>query len=73
VQFEPLRVGLEVARQLRRLYAVEWDVKSYDRLLCNAKTLQAVTEGMAVGEMEAEWRPALDEFMQRRKAFLVYD
>ncbi len=72
VQFEPLRVGLEVARQLRRLYAVEWDVKAYDRLLCNAKTLQAVTEGMAVEEMENSWRPALAEFIQRREQYLAY-
>ena len=72
-RFEPLKTGLEIARQLRQLYPNDWDVKSYGRLLGNEQTLEAVTNGRSVAEIEQLNRDALQEFLHRRAAFLLYE
>jgi uncharacterized protein YbbC (DUF1343 family) len=71
--FDPVHTGLEIARQLRILHPDEWAAEAYDRLLVHAGTLEAVREGKMVTEMEAGYREGLEEFMARRKAFLLYD
>ena len=71
-RFEPIRTGLEIARQLRLLYPHTWKVDSYDRLLGNRRVLDALRSGKTVAEMESLWRPELREFMKRRERFLLY-
>src|SRR5262249_47480861 len=44
-KFEPLRTGFEIAAALRKFYADQWEAKAYDRLLGNAKTLNALLDG----------------------------
>jgi uncharacterized protein YbbC (DUF1343 family) len=71
--FRPVRTGLEIARQLRRLYPDNWETKNFDRLLANARTREAVLAGKSIDEMELIWEPELREFLKRRAAFLIYD
>jgi len=71
--FEPLRAGFEVARQLRLLYPDAWKAPAYDRLLGNRQVLDAVMAGKTVDEIEAIYRPGLDEFLTHRAKFLLYD
>jgi uncharacterized protein YbbC (DUF1343 family) len=68
----PLRTGLEIARQLRLVYPGDWNAKAYARLLNDQATLDAVTAGKAVKEMEAISRGELEEFLKRRERFLLY-
>ncbi len=57
-QFEPLRTGLEIALQLRRLYAGVWEIDNYDRLLGNAGVLEAIREGRLYAEILENYKPA---------------
>jgi uncharacterized protein YbbC (DUF1343 family)/CubicO group peptidase (beta-lactamase class C family) len=70
--FRPVRVGLEIAYQLRRLYATEWNADAYLRLLGNDAVHQALLAGKTPAEMEAAYGDALMDFRQRRQRFLLY-
>lgn len=71
--FEPVRAGLEIARQLRLLHPDQWKAGPYNTLLGNKQAHEAVLAGKLVEEIEAGWRPGLDEFLKRRARFLLYD
>jgi len=68
----PVRVGFEIARQLRVLYPDGWHVAEYDRLLASAAVLKAVVDGAAVSEIESLYQPDLESFSKRRSRFLLY-
>jgi uncharacterized protein YbbC (DUF1343 family) len=72
-RFEPLRTGLDVAAQLRRLYPEHWEAKGYDRLLGNQRTLQALLDGKSADEIEEVAREGVNEFMRRRLRYLLYE
>jgi uncharacterized protein YbbC (DUF1343 family) len=71
-RLRPVRVGLEIARQLRRLFADSWDAPAYDRLLGSKAVHEAVLAGEAVDEIEAIYAQGLQEFLRRRSPFLLY-
>lgn len=71
--FEPLRTGVEIARQLRLLFPNDWKLQGYDRLLGNAETLKAVEESKSLDEIDAINQRRLQEFLRRRARFLMYD
>lgn len=68
----PLRVGLEIAHQLRKLHPDDWNVEAYDRLLCNSSTWEAVVAGKSVDEIQSLYHPELERFLVRRAAWLMY-
>lgn len=70
---EPLRLGFEIAVQLRRLYPEDWETKSYLRLLENQKTFQAVLDGKNAEEIEAIARDGVSDFLRRRATHLIYE
>lgn len=72
-QFDPVRTGFEIAVQLRRLYAHEWEIDGYDRLLGSKTVLQAIRLGHPYAEIERIYHAGLMEFLQRRAPFLIYD
>jgi uncharacterized protein YbbC (DUF1343 family) len=72
-RLEPLRTGLEIAAQLRRVYPDKWEAKSYDRLLGNQKTLQALLEGNSADQIEAVAREGVSDFLRRRQKHLIYE
>jgi uncharacterized protein YbbC (DUF1343 family)/CubicO group peptidase (beta-lactamase class C family) len=71
-QFEPVRTGLTVAVELRRLYPTDWAVDRYDRLLLHAATWEGAKAGKPVEELERGWQKDLDEFKLRRQKYLLY-
>ncbi len=71
-RFDPLRTGLEIARQLRTLYPDEWQVRSFDRLLADQRVLELVTAAATVDQMRSSWEEELAVFRQRRQSFLLY-
>jgi len=71
-QFRPVRMGIEVAVALRRLYPNDWKVDSYLRLLVNADTLERVKRGDAPEEIERAWGAKLEEFKAARAKVLLY-
>lgn len=70
--FDPVRTGLEIALQLRRGYPQQWDIGSYGKLLGNDAVLRAVRDGRSYAEILAIYEPGLEEFKQRRSAYLMY-
>ena len=71
--FDPVRTGLEIASTLRKHYPEAWDIDSYDRLLVHQATLDAVRAGRPYTEIKTGYREGLEDFVIRRRAFLLYD
>jgi len=72
-QFRPVSTGIEVAVALRRLYAKDWKVDDYLRLLVNADALERVKRGDAPEDIVRSWAPAIERFRQERRRFLLYE
>ena len=72
-RFRPVRTGLEIARQLRRLYPDDWNTSSLNRLLAHRETLEALLAGKCVDDIEVMYESELDRFRQRRTKFLLYE
>jgi len=71
-KLDSLRLGFEIARQLRLLFPEEWDAKRYDRLLGNHAVFEAVLAGKSLGEIENLYQPDLQAFQNRRCRYLLY-
>ncbi|MFW6171808.1 MAG: exo-beta-N-acetylmuramidase NamZ domain-containing protein, partial [Planctomycetota bacterium] len=70
--FDPVKTGLEIARHIRILHPEKWNVSAYDRLLRNRRILDAVRAEQTVADMEAMYRPDLEEFRRVRADYLLY-
>jgi uncharacterized protein YbbC (DUF1343 family)/CubicO group peptidase (beta-lactamase class C family) len=70
--FNSVRTGLEVAAALRKLYRNDWQVERYARLLVNGQILEMMTRGDSPEAIERAAGKGLNEFLQRRSAFLLY-
>jgi len=68
----PVRIGLEIARLLRSLYARTWRTRDMDRLLINRRALEGLLDRKTVTEIEWAWQKRLAEFLQRRSRVLLY-
>jgi uncharacterized protein YbbC (DUF1343 family) len=71
-RFEPLQTGLAIAVALRRLYPQQWEVDSFDKLLCHARTWRDVKEGARWRDLQANWSNELKKFVELRKKYLIY-
>jgi uncharacterized protein YbbC (DUF1343 family)/CubicO group peptidase (beta-lactamase class C family) len=71
-RFQPVRTGLAIACELRRLYPDDWKVERYDTLLSNRATFESLKKGATWQELEKDWQPELAKFQERRKPFLLY-
>jgi uncharacterized protein YbbC (DUF1343 family)/CubicO group peptidase (beta-lactamase class C family) len=70
--FRPVRVGVEMAVALRRLYPNDWKVDEYIRLLANADALERLKRGDDAESIVASWQPRLEEFRRARSRVLLY-
>lgn len=70
--FEPLRVGLEIACQLHKLYPDAWDARAYGRLLGNQRVFDAILSGKTVPDIQSIYRPELQDFLLKRERYLLY-
>ena len=71
--FRPVRAGLTIAVELRRLHPDDWDAAALDHLLRHRRALDAVLAGRKVADIEALWEAELSGFLERRAPFLLYD
>jgi uncharacterized protein YbbC (DUF1343 family) len=71
-RFEPVRTGLEVARQLRLLFPRAWDARPYSTLLGHRATMDLLLAGKPTDDMVLGWRAGLAEFEKRRAPHLIY-
>jgi len=71
-RFRPVLNGLEIALALRKLYASDWKVDSYLRLLVHADTLARVKRGEAPEDIARSWSAGLETFRSARAKALLY-
>ncbi|HEX6650683.1 MAG TPA: exo-beta-N-acetylmuramidase NamZ domain-containing protein, partial [Pyrinomonadaceae bacterium] len=71
--FRPLLTGIEMAVALRNLYANDWNVDKYLRLLVNTDTLERIKRGESARDIVASWNAGLDEFRKARAQVLLYN
>jgi hypothetical protein len=62
-----------MAVALRKLYANEWQVDKYLRLLVNADTLERLKRGDSARDIAASWNAGLQEFRKARAEVLLYN
>jgi len=71
-RFQPLRTGLMIAGELRKLYPDDWQIERYDVLLGHKATFEALKKGTSWQDLEKGWQADLNRFRERRRPFLLY-
>jgi uncharacterized protein YbbC (DUF1343 family) len=72
-RFEPLRTGLTVAYELRRLYPKEWQTERFNVLLGHQATWEGLRNGATPQQLEEGWRKDLEQYQELRRRYLLYD
>jgi len=67
-----VRLGLELAYALNRLYPGKVDLEKDRLLIGNRKALEAMKAGSEPGTIERQWTGDLEAYAERRKPFLLY-
>jgi uncharacterized protein YbbC (DUF1343 family) len=70
--FDPLKLGVVLARELRRLYPDKWEPEGLKRLLADRATYEAILGGQQLGEIMARWDSEIAEFHKVRSRYLLY-
>ena len=70
--FNSVRLGLELAFALQRLYPGKLDLEACRHSIGNRALIDAMKAGVDPGTIEQQMQPALTEFAERRSAFLLY-
>lgn len=71
-RFQPLLTGIEIAVALHSLFATDWKVDSYLRLLVNSDALDRLKRGETAEEMTRSWTAPLTNFRRIRERALLY-
>ena len=69
----PVRMGLEIASALHRLYPTEFDLDSTIRLLGSRHTLDRIAAGDDPSDVVAGWADGEREWRERIAPYLLYD
>jgi uncharacterized protein YbbC (DUF1343 family) len=72
-KFSSLQTGITIACELQRLYPREWHSRNYAKLLAHPPTFSALLRGETYHRIHPLWERELEEFMARRKAYLLYE
>ena len=67
-----MRLGIEVAALLEKMYPKDFDVEKTITLLGNAETVQKLKDGVLAGEIGKSWLGSLAEFDQTRRRYFLY-
>jgi uncharacterized protein YbbC (DUF1343 family) len=67
-----MRVGLEIAAILQKLYPKQFDVSKMIELVGNADTMQQLQSGVPAEKIVASWSDSLTVFDQVRRKYLLY-
>ncbi|MCW5969710.1 MAG: DUF1343 domain-containing protein [Blastocatellales bacterium] len=71
-RFEPITTGLEIAAQLRALFAKDFAVDRFLRLLVNHQVLDALKQGAEGRALRQLWQDDLARFREVRAKYLIY-
>jgi uncharacterized protein YbbC (DUF1343 family) len=68
----PVKLGLALADDLRRLFGAAFELGRVSTLLGNRAALDALTRGETVDRVAATWAPSLAAFLDVRRRHLLY-
>lgn len=71
--FRPVTTGIELAVALRVLYADQWKVDDYLRLLANRAALERIRRAEGPEKIVRSWEAELEQFRQARLRALIYE
>jgi uncharacterized protein YbbC (DUF1343 family)/CubicO group peptidase (beta-lactamase class C family) len=71
-QFNSIRLGLELAYALQKLYPGKIDFEACRQSIGNRKVIEAMKAGTDPGTVEQSIADDVSAFVERRKAFLLY-
>jgi len=71
--FEPIRLGLTIARALAATYPDLWDASNYLRLLGNRRTFADIASGKPMADILSAVADDAARFRVRRQPFLLYN
>ena len=67
-----MRLGLEIAEMLQKLYPKDFDTDKLIGLVGNADTVQQIKDGVAPEKIVASWSDALKAFDQVHRKYFLY-
>jgi uncharacterized protein YbbC (DUF1343 family) len=70
--FDSMRMGIEIAATLAKLYPSNFDVTKMIALLGNAETIEMLKTGVAPATIVASWGAQLEAFRKMRTKYLLY-
>lgn len=68
----PVRLGIEIAVVLHRLYPETWRIDAFGRLLAHRRTLELLKSGADADTIERAWQAELEQFRHIRQRYLLY-
>jgi uncharacterized protein YbbC (DUF1343 family) len=68
----PVRVGLEIASALHRLYGSKFELESAERLFGSKDTIVRIRSGEDPASIAASWGPAESRWRLTRNQYLLY-
>lgn len=71
--FRPMRMGLEIADVLHRMYPRDFQLDKIDELLGSRSTIGRLKRGDAPADIVAGWSSDLDKFRKMRQKYLLYE
>ena len=71
-EFDPLRLGITLALELRREYPSKWQPEGLKKLLADQATYDDILSGRPLSEIMARWQRELAEFQKVRTRYLLY-
>ena len=69
---EPVRAGLVMAWQLKKLFGDSFQFTLVNRLLVSSQTLKALGESSNPATVPATWKAPLEQFKDAREKYLIY-
>ncbi|MCB1023384.1 MAG: DUF1343 domain-containing protein, partial [Acidobacteria bacterium] len=71
-RFDSVKAGIEIAAALRKLFKNDWQIDKYLRLLVNQNTLDRLKSDDPPAGIIESWSDGLENFLDRRKKYLIY-
>jgi len=67
-----VNLGIAIAHTLNRLYAPNFDIQNFNRLLKHPEAIKELERGQSWERITASWQSEIEDFHIRRKPFLIY-
>ncbi len=69
---DPVRLGVEIALAIRRLYPSQWHVSDLEKMFADKGIVAAIAAGEPFARIEARWAEGLVRFRAKREKYLLY-